>query len=110
MVSCIQLQKAIDIGLNIQLIIQLAFPAIKRTRRASLGEVSFVATLNSSIQLRIRALVIKHLQGECFGGTNFHMDNNLEANIKSGKILIHGKYSVNQFYQSLIIPVYPPPN
>ena len=109
-VSYIQLQKAIELGLNIQPNNQLALLADKRTRMASLGEVDFVATLNSSIQLRIRALVMKHLQAECFGGTNFHVDNNLEANIKSGKILIHGRYSVDQFNQRSNIPVYPPPD
>ena len=74
---------------------------------ASLGEVDFLVT-SDNIQLRIRALVMKRLQAECFGGMTFHADNGIEANIKSGTISIHGKYVVKQFNPLLEVKLHPP--
>ena len=75
---------------------QLALLADKKTRMASLGEIDCLVSLNN-IQLRLRALVMENLQADCFGGTTFHADNGIEAKIKEGSVIIHGKFAVNQY-------------
>ena len=106
-VSYIQLQKALSLDLVIKPNNQLALLADQQTRMASLGEVDFIVTLDN-IQMRVRALVMKKLQSECFGGTTFHADNGIEANIKSGTICIHSKYVVKQFNPLLEVQLHPP--
>ena len=82
--------------------------ADQKTRMASLGEVDFLVTLDN-IQLRIRALVMKNLQADCFAGTTFHADNDVETNIKKGTITLHGKFVVDQHNLVRDMPVHPPP-
>ena len=106
-VSYIKLENALRLNLEIKPNNQLALLADQQTRMASLGEVDFNVTLNK-IQMRVRALVMRRLQAECFGGTTFHADNGIEANIKSGTISIHGKYVVMQFNPSYEVPLHPP--
>jgi uncharacterized protein YjhX (UPF0386 family) len=36
--------------------------------------------------------VVKNLQSACFGGTNFHLENDIEPRIKTGQIKIHNRY------------------
>ena len=86
---------------------QLALLADQRTRMASKGEVDFVVSLGS-ILLRVRALVMDNLQAECFGGTTFHADNDIEARIKSGTISIHGKFTVSQANPMVDMQVFSP--
>ena len=80
-VSYIKLSKAVSLGLTILPNHQLALLADEKTRMASIGEVDFQVFLNS-ICMRVRALVMKNLQVECFGGTTFHVDNDIQARIK----------------------------
>ena len=94
-VSYIKLSKATELNLPIFSNNQLALLADKKTRMASMGEVDFNVKLNN-ISLRVRALVMKNLQVDCFGGTTFHVDNDIEASIKTGTISIQGKYKVRQ--------------
>ena len=86
---------------------QLALLADQKTRMASLGEVDFTVTLGN-IMLRVRALVMKNLQADCFGGTTFHADNDIEARIKTGEIKIHGKFVIKQSNPVSALPLYPP--
>ena len=88
---------------------QLALLADKKTRMASLGEIDCLVSLNN-IQLRLRALVMENLQADCFGGTTFHADNGIEAKIKDGSVIIHGKFAVKQYNSLLELPTHPPPS
>ena len=60
--------------------------------------------------MRCRALVMKNLQADCFGGTTFHADNDITARIKTGDILIHNKFVVQQSNQVSQLPIFPPPS
>ena len=86
-VSYIKLSKAQELGLLILPNNQLALLADKTTRMASMGEVNFTVYLDN-IPLQVRALVMKNLQADCFGGTTFHVDNDIEARIKFGTVSI----------------------
>ena len=109
-VSYIQQRKVADLNLTVHPNNQLALLADKQTRMASLGEVDFIAELEgTNVKLRVRALVMKNLQTECFRGMTFHVDNSIEANIKSGTISIHGKFLVRQHNSCPDISVFPPP-
>ena len=59
--------------------------------------------------MRLRALVMKNLQAECFGGTTFHVDNGIEPKIKEGTVTIHGKFTLPQSNPFMHMPIYPPP-
>ena len=61
----------------------------------SVGEVDFLVSLGNT-QLRVRALVMENLQAECFGGTTFHADNHIEANISKKTVSIRGEVIVSQ--------------
>ena len=108
-VSYLRYNQAIYLGIEILPNDQLALLADQKTRMASLGEVDFVVSFNG-IQLRLRALVMKNLQADCFGGTTFHADNGIEAKIRDGTIILHGKYTVQQSNPILQLPLYPPPS
>ena len=101
-----------NIAKHLQLIIspndQLALLADEKTRMASMGEVDFLVTMND-IQMRIRALVMKNLQADCFGGTTFHADNDITTRIKTGEIKIHNSCIVQQSNPVKNFPVFPPP-
>ena len=87
---------------------QLATLADEKTRMASLGEIDQIVKVGK-IFLRFRALVMKHLQADCFGGTTFHVDNNIEPDMVRGEIKIHGKYIVKQANLLPRLPACPPP-
>ena len=112
--SYVKFSKAKELGLVISPNNQLALLADKKTRMASMGEVNFTVFLDN-IALKVRALVMKNLQVDCFGGTTFHVDNDIEARIKTGTICIKGKHTVSQSNPSWLSftyaqaddPVYP---
>ena len=87
---------------------QLATLADEKTRMAILGEIDQIVKVGK-IFLRFRALVMKHLQADCFGGTTFHVDNNIEPDMVKGEIKIHGKYIVKQANLLPRLPACPPP-
>ena len=107
-VSYLRLDKAKQLGLAIYPNNQFALLADMRTRMESLGEVDFLVTIEG-IQLRLRALVMENLQTECFGGTTFHVDNDVSTRLKEGIILLHGQFQIRQSNSPSSIPIYPPP-
>ena len=97
-VSFIKLETALSLHLKIKPNGQLALLADEITRMQSLGEIDIVIVTNGKIFLRLRALVVKRLQVGCYGGTTFHVDNGVTADMTSGKIsLHHGKFEVDQY-------------
>ena len=108
-VSYMRLDIVKRLGLNIYPNDQLALLADKKTRMASVGEIDCLVSLGN-IQMRLRALIMKSLQTECFGGTTFHNDNDITPKIKEGTVVIHGKYVVNQSNSRSSLPTFPPPS
>ena len=106
-VSYITFYKTQQLKLSISPNDQLALLADKKTRMASLGEVDFTVAMGS-IKMRVRALVMKNLQAECFGGTTFHADNDISARVKTGDITIHNKFIVKQSNLFQPLPLFPP--
>ena len=106
-VSYIRLSEVQRLAITVYPNNQLALLADMKTRMASLGEVDFTVTLGN-ILLRVRALVMKNLQADCFGGTTFHADNDIEARIKTGEIKIHGKFVIKQSNPVPELPLHPP--
>ena len=86
-VSFIRLAAAIEHEFTIHPNQQLALLADEKTRLAALGEIDVTLT-RANFSVRLRALVVKNLQSTCFGGTNFHLDNDIEPRIKTGQIKI----------------------
>ena len=70
---------------------------------AALGEINISLT-RSNFSIKLRALVVKNLQADCFGGTNFHTDNDIEPRITTGQIKLHHKYTVLQTNPILPLP------
>jgi len=70
---------------------------------ASLGEIDIILT-RGNITCRLRALVMKNLQADVFGGTTFHDDNDIQGRIKTKQIKIHNKYMVFQTNDALPLP------
>ena len=83
-VSYLKLETAQKLALKIAPNSQLSLLADQQTRMASMGEVDFIVTMNN-INMRVRALIMKNLQAECFCGTTFHADNDIETRIKFGE-------------------------
>ena len=97
-VSFIKIELAKSLNFKIKPNGQLAQLADEKTRMQSLGEIDEIVTTNGIILLRLRALVVENLQVGCYGGTTFHVDNGIEANITTGKIsLHHGNFEINQY-------------
>jgi hypothetical protein len=65
---------------------QLALLADEQTRLAALGEIDITLS-RANFTVRLKALVVKNLQADCFGGTNFHKDNDIEPRITTGRIV-----------------------
>ena len=86
---------------------QLALLADQKTRMASMGEIDIETSIGFVI-VRLRALVMKDLQSICFGGTTFHTDNSIEANISTGEIKIHEQFTVQQSNPIQHIQMFPP--
>ena len=102
-VSFIRLSTAIEHEFPIQPNSQLALLADEKTRLAALGEIDVTLT-RANFSVRLRALVVKNLQAECFGGTSFHKDNDIEPRITTGQIKVHNKYQVLQTNPILPLP------
>jgi hypothetical protein len=102
-VSFIRLAVAIEHNFTIQPNQQLALLADEKTRLAALGEIDVTLT-RANFSVRLRALVVKNLQSACFGGTNFHLENDIEPRIKTGQIKIHNKFIVLQTNPVLPLP------
>lgn len=88
---------------------QLALLADDKTRMASLGEVDISLT-RGPITARLRALVMENLQADCFGGTTFHHDNDVQPRIKSRQIKILNKYVLQQTNEQLPLPTQTTPS
>ena len=78
----------------------------------SLGEIDILVIAEGKIVLRLRALVVKHLQVDVYAGTTFHVDNGVVADISKGMISLHqGKFIIKQ--NNPVIPggplAHPPP-
>ena len=52
---------------------------------------------------------MKNLQAQCFGGTTFHADNDIETRIKTGTVSIHGHFIVEQSNPYHAKEIFPPP-
>ena len=74
---------------------------------ASLGEIDIQLT-RGPVKARLRALVMENLQADCFGGTTFHFDNDVQPRIKSRQIKLHNKYVINQTNEHLPLPTQSP--
>ena len=81
---------------------QLALLADDKTRMTSLGEIDIVLQ-RGSLDVRLKALVMEKLQADCFGGTTFHHDNDVQAKIKSREIRIN-KHTFPQTNEHLHLP------
>ena len=111
-VSFIRLQFAIKLKLEVKPNGQLAMLADEKTRMQSLGEIDILVTTHDKIVLRLRALVVKQLQVDCYAGTTFHVDNGVVADISTGIISFHnGKFVINQnnSFNPGGPPAHPPP-
>ena len=86
---------------------QLATLADEETRLASRGEIDIELVVNGYV-LRLRALVMDKLTAVCFGGTNFHKDNRITAEICGGSIMLHGQYTISQSNPLINIESFPP--
>ena len=71
---------------------QLAALADGTTKKSSLGEIDISVSV-SGHKLRLRALVMKHLHVPCFGGTTFHRDNEIVANLNEDTITLNSNSS-----------------
>ena len=89
-VSFARLSDVTDLGIPIGPNDQLAILADEKTRMASLGEIDTELVIDNII-VRLRALVMENLGAACYGGTTFHTDNNIQADLIAGEVLIHGK-------------------
>ena len=69
----------------------------------SLGEID-IQLSRGQINCRFRALVMKNLQADAFGGTTFHDDNDIQARIKTKQVKIHNKFVVLQTNDKLPLP------
>ena len=105
-VSFIRLAVAIEHDFTILPNQQLALLADEKTRLAALGEIDVTLT-RANFSVRLRALVVKNLQSACFGGTNFHLENDIEPRIKTGQIRIHNKFTILQTNPILPLPSSP---
>ena len=104
-VSYLRLDKAQKLNLTIYPNNQLSLLADMKTRMSSIGKVDFVVTIEK-VQLRLRALVMENLQAECFGGTTFHVDNDVSTRLKERMITLYGRFQVKQSNPSLSIQLH----
>ena len=73
---------------------QLATLADKKTFIMAVGEIN-TTVMFQGIPLKLRALVVRTLQAPCFGGTTFHVDNEIQTDIAHHTIVI-GRRTFNQ--------------
>ena len=72
----------------------------------SKGEID-IEVVTHGFVLRLRALVVDKLQAVCFGGTNFHLNNKIRADIDAGTLTLHGQYVIEQSNQFLTFQMFP---
>ena len=51
---------------------------------------------------------MEKLQAICFGGTNFHLDNKITADISNGTITLHDQFTIHQSNPFIKIKYFPP--
>ena len=91
---------------------QLALLADKISRMKSLGEINILVTENETgkIVLRLRALIVKDLGVECYGGQTFHLDNGIVDDVSLKTISFHqGRYTIHQGHKYGQLTAHPPP-
>ena len=93
-ISFIRLKVAQDLKIPIKPNKQIATLADEQSIIRSLGEIDITVTHNQH-PIRLRALVVDRLQASCFGGTSFHLDNEIVPDICREIISIKG----NNFFQ-----------
>ena len=81
---------------------QLALLADDKTRMTSLGEID-ITLQRGDLNVRLKALVMDKLQADCFGGTTFHHENNVQAKIRSREIKVD-KHTFPQTNELLHLP------
>lgn len=81
---------------------QLALLADDKTRMTSLGEID-IKLQRGSLEVRLKALVMEKLQADCFGGTTFHYENDVQAKIRSREIKVN-KHTFPQTNEHLHLP------
>ena len=87
-VSYVWLNLVKDLHIPIKPNNQLAALADGLTKKCSLGEINTTVKYRG-ISLQLRALVLRDLHVPCFGGTTFHRDNGIIANLLSGSIIFN---------------------
>ena len=99
-ISFIRTDLATDLNIPIHPNTQLATLADRKTILSAVGEIDVPITFEGQ-QLRLKALVVDQLQSPCFGGTNFHVDNYIVADLPRNSITIRGKLvQLPQAYQT----------
>ncbi len=86
---------------------QLALLADDKTRMTSLGEID-IKLQRGPLEVRLKALVMDKLQADCFGGTTFHFENDVQAKIRTREIKVN-KHTFPQTNEHLHLPE-PPSN
>ena len=81
---------------------QLATLADQRTTISAVGEIDIQVTFHN-IPMRLRALVVNHLQAPCLGGTNFHVENIVQTDIANRIVVVNG----TSLHQSNFVPLNP---
>ncbi len=81
---------------------QLALLADDKTRMTSLGEID-IKLKRGPLEVRLKALVMEKLQADCFGGTTFHYENDIQAKIRSREIKVN-KHTFPQTNEHLHLP------
>ena len=102
-ISFIKREMVCKLGLPIKPNNQTATLADMKTIIKSVGEIDVLVTHNL-IPIRLRALIVEDLQALCFGGTNFHVDNEIVPDICKGTIMIKGKCFKQHNLQCLDTP------
>ena len=68
----------------------------------SLGEID-IKLQRGPLEVRLKALVMEKLQADCFGGTTFHHENDVQAKIRSREIKVN-KHTFPQTNEHLHLP------
>ena len=111
-VSFLRLDVAERLNLKLLPNVQLALLADKVSQMKSLGEVNIeiIEMQSEHIILRLRALVVKTLGVECYGGQTFHLDNGIVDNVSQENISFHnGRFKISQKDKYGKLVAYPPP-
>ena len=91
------------LGLQILTNFQTSTLGDKKTQLKSLGEVDAIFS-RDSWTVRLRAIVVKDLAADIFGGTVFQHENDIVLRQKTREITVHGKHRVFSTDLSLPLP------